>query len=119
MSRFVTVYSLLWVLLLFVAPMACIYGLAKTPTPQTAKRTRGIAILGLLISIWLAFSLAVTVLQPIALVVLPATLIFAGGIFRPSILVFKGVRIYLMACLAIGELFWMWAAWDQFVHGRW
>jgi hypothetical protein len=118
MSRVVTIYGLLWMLLLFVAPIACIYGLTRTPTPQTARRTRGIAALGLLLSTWLAFSLAVTVLQPVAFIVLPAMLTFAGGIFRPSALVSKGVRTYLVACLAIGELFWMWAAWDQFVRVR-
>jgi hypothetical protein len=55
------------------------------------------------------FSLVVTVLQPLALAVLPAASIFVGGIWRPSVLVVNRVRIYLIACMAAGELFWMWA----------
>lgn len=116
MPRFVTIYGLLWMVLIVSAPIACIYGLTRTPTPRTARRNRGIALLGFLLSIWLAFCLAVTVLLPLALAVLPAALIFVGAVFRPSFLLPKGIRIYLISCLAVGELFWIWAAWDQFVH---
>jgi len=116
MSRLVTIYGLMWMLLLAGAPIACIYALQRAPTPETARRTRGICLLGFLLSLWLAFCLAVTTLQPLALVVLPAALIFVGGIFRPSVLALKGVRIYLICCLAVGELFWIWAAWDQFMR---
>jgi hypothetical protein len=112
------VYGVLGVALFLVAPLACIHGLTKAPTPQTARRTRGIAALGFLLAVLLIFCFAVTTLQPLALVVLPAAFIFAGGIFRPSILELKGVRIYLISCLAAGELFWIWVYWDQFVRSR-
>jgi hypothetical protein len=112
-------YEALWAVLFVVAPLTCIYGLTKVPAPETARRTRGIASLGFLISVLVVFSLAVTVLQPLALVVLPSTFIFLVGVFRPSALLLKGVRIYLISCLVLGELFWTWAAWDQFDRGLW
>jgi hypothetical protein len=112
----IIIYGLLGAAWFIVAPIACIYGLTKTPTPQTVRRTRGIATLGFLLSGLLAFWLATTTLQPLALVVLFAAIIFVVGIFRPSTLELKGVRIYLILCMAGGELFWMWAYWDQFVR---
>jgi hypothetical protein len=75
-------------------------------------------LLGLFVSVWLMFSLVVTVLQPLALAVLPAAFIFVAGIWQPSILVVKGVRIYLIGCMAAGELLWIWAGWEQFVRVR-
>jgi len=116
--RFVTIYGVMWMLLLGAAPIACIYGLRAAPKPETAKRTRGVCVLGFLLSVFLAFCLAVTTLQPLAVVILPATLIFVCGMFRPSTLELKGVRIYLILCMAAGEVFWIWAAWDQFARGR-
>lgn len=118
MHGFVNLYFLLWMTLLVVAPIACVYGLIRTPTPQTAGRTSGVALLGFLLSAWLIFTLAVTVLHPLAVTVLAAPLICAVAVFRPSILVSKGPRIYLICCMAGGELFWIWAAWDQLVRVR-
>jgi hypothetical protein len=118
MPRLVTIYGLLWMVLLASAPLACIYGLTKAPTPETSKQTRGICLLGFLISVWLAFCLAATTLQPLALMVLFAVFVFMAGIFRPSILELKGVRIYLISCMVVGELFWIYVAWDYFVRVR-
>lgn len=116
MHSFVSLYSLLWIILLVVAPIACIYGLIRTPTPESAGHTRGVALLGFLLSVWLIFTLAVTVLQPLAVAVLAAPLICAVAVFRPSILASKGPRIYLIGCMAAAEFFWIWAEWDQFVR---
>lgn len=116
MHGFVLIYGMLWILLLVVAPTACIYQLIKAPSPQTPGRTRAVALLGLLLTVWLMLTLAVTTLQPLALVVLPAALILVAGIGWPFALARKGVRIYVISCIALGELFWIWAAWDQFIH---
>lgn len=116
MHGFINLYFMVWITLLVVAPIACIYGLIRTPTPQTAGRTRGVASLGLLLSVWLIFSLAVTALQPLAMAVLAAPLICVVAAFRPSILISKGPRIYLICCMAAGEFSWIWAAWDQLVR---
>lgn len=116
MHGFVPIYGMLWVVLLIVAPTACIYRLIKAPSAQTAGRTRAVVLLGLLLMVWLMLTLAVTKLQPLALVVLPAALILVAGIGWPSVLVSKGIRVYVICCLALGEFFWIWAAWDQFAH---
>ena len=90
MAGFATIYALLWTVLLICAPIACAYGLIKTSTPITRGRSLGVAALGFLLSALLAFSLATTVLQPLAVLVLPALLVFSYAIFRPSVFSQRG-----------------------------
>jgi hypothetical protein len=75
-------------------------------------------MLGLLLSALLVFSLSVTTLIPVADAILPAAFIFAVAVLRPSILIPKGPRIYLISCMGAGEMFWIWALWDQFTSVR-
>ena len=118
MSSFVTIYALLWAGVLIVAPIACAYALIKPSTPLTRGRSSGIAILGLLLSALLVFSLATTELQPLAVVFLPAPLVFAFAILMPSILSKKGVRVYLVSCMAAAELFSIWMCWSTLMRSR-
>jgi hypothetical protein len=117
MQTFLAIYGLLWMVLLAVAPLSCVYGLVKAPTHEATRRIRGTCLLGFLLSVYLVLGLTVRS-HPLAFVVLPAALIFAGGIFRPSILVPLGVRIYLVSCLAVGELFFVRVGWTFFVSVR-
>jgi hypothetical protein len=73
-------------------------------------------MLGLLLSALLVFYLATTVLQPLAIVVLPAPLIFAYTMFSASALAQKGIRVYLVCCMAAAELYWIWLYWSRFVR---
>jgi hypothetical protein len=45
-----------------------------------------------------------TTLQPLALVVLPGGLILAYAILKPSVILQKGLRAYLVCCVAASEL---------------
>jgi hypothetical protein len=118
MSIFATAFALLWVLLLLAAPIACAYGLIQIPPSSNRGRSARIAILGLLISALFLISLATTVLLPLALIVVPALLLFAYAIFRPSIFARRVVRSYLVSCLAVGELFWIWMFWFSYVQSK-
>jgi hypothetical protein len=118
MPGLVTTYAWLWAIMLVTAPIACVYGLIEAPTTPIRRRSSGLAILGLLLSALLILGLATTVLVPLAAAVLPAPLIFAVAVFRPSILIPKAPRIYLICCMAAAELVWIWAMWDQFVRVR-
>ena len=118
MSNFVTIYALLWAVVLVVAPIACAYTLIKAPTPLTRWRSSGIAILGLLLSALLVFGLATTTLQPLAVAFLPAPLVFAVAILIPSTLFRKGVRVYLVSSMAAAELFSIWMCWSTLMLRR-
>lgn len=118
MASFVTIYASFWAVLLIVAPITCAYSLMKTSKPLTRWRSAGIAVLGLLLSALLAFELVTTVLQPLAILVLPALLIFLYAIFKPSIFSQKGVRAYLLFCMAASELFSIWAYWSTLERVR-
>lgn len=116
MHSWVNIYGWLWAIMLVTAPVVCIRGLIKPPTPQVLGPSSRIFILGFLLSALQLFALATTTLVPLAAAVFFAPLIFAVAAFRPSILSPKGPRIYLICCMAVGELFWIWAEWDQFVR---
>lgn len=118
MSSFVTIYALLWTVVLVVAPIACAYTLIKASTPLTRGRSSGIAILGLLLSALLVFGLATTTLQPLAIMFLPAPLVFAFAILIPSILFQKGVRAYLVSSMAAAEMFSIWMCWSTLMRSR-
>jgi hypothetical protein len=114
----VTVYSLLWAIVLVVAPIVCAYGLIKTSTPIRRRRGFGIAILGLLLSCLLIFSLATTVLIPLAALALPAPLVFSYAIFKPSVFSQKGIRAYLVLCMTVSDLLSIWMYWSTVVRVR-
>ena len=116
MASFATIYALLWTALLIVAPIACAYGVIKTSAPLIRARSFGVAALGFLLSALLAFSLATTVLQPLALLVLPAILVFSYAIFKPSIFSRRGIRAYLVFCMAASALFSIWICWATFMR---
>jgi hypothetical protein len=101
MPKLTAIYAFAWGCFLLAAPLACVYGLIKASPPLTRRRIVGVAILGLLLSALLAFALATTTLQPLALVILPAPLIFAYSIFDPSVMLQKRLRAYL-SLLRIG-----------------
>jgi hypothetical protein len=109
-------YACVWAIMFVAGPAACTYSLMKPPLPTARRRSVGVAILGLFLSAMIVLGLAVTTLIPLAAAILPAPLIFAVAAFFPSILTPKGPRIYLISCMVVGELFWIWAAWDQFVR---
>lgn len=81
MSSLVTLYAWIWAAMLTAGPVACVYGLTKSPTSLPRRRAVGIAMLGLLLSAFLVFSLSVTTLIPVAAAILPAPFIFSGGCF--------------------------------------
>jgi hypothetical protein len=112
MPTFVTVYGLLWAIVLVVAPVICAYGLINTSTPPARRRSFGIATLGLILSSLLIFSLATTVLIPLAILILPAPLIFSYAIFKPSVFSGTGIRRYLVGCMAASELYSIWVCWS-------
>lgn len=62
----------------------------KDPDLAATPGTVSIAMLGLLLSALLVFSLSVTTLIPVAVAILPAPFIFAVAVFRPSVLIPKG-----------------------------
>ena len=118
MHRFVSIYGGLWTTLLLAAPVAVSIDLLRLSTAGGLRRNSRVAILGFLVTLLLLFSLASTVLSPFAILALPAPVIFAAAIVRPSVLVRKELRIYLVCCMAAGELLWIWGSYVLLVAAR-
>jgi hypothetical protein len=108
------IYAWLWAVTLVIAPAVCIRGLIKPPSPRVLGPSSRVFILGFLVSALLFFTLLTTTLRPLAAASFFAPLIFAVAVFRPTILYPKGPRIYLIACMAVAEVFWIWMSWSQF-----
>jgi hypothetical protein len=88
----------------------------KTAAPRMLGPSSRVFILGFLVSAWLSFTLLATGLLPLAAASFFAPLIFAVAVFRPAILDPKGPRIYLISCMAAGELLWIWMMVENFVR---
>jgi hypothetical protein len=102
----------LWV----VAGVVCASGMKAytSSTPASSTRARSISLLGLLVTFLGAFTIAVTRFVPIAILLIPAPVVFAVLIFRPTLAQKRfALRTYLMACVILSvvtfsiELIWL------------
>jgi hypothetical protein len=118
MSNLLTAYALFWAILLVVAPITCAYGLIRASRPLPGWRGSGIALLGFLLSLLLIFALVTTTLLPLSVLFLFAPLIFGYAIFKPSTLIQKGVRVYLIFCMTASEMLSIWMCWATVMRSR-
>jgi 4-hydroxybenzoate polyprenyltransferase len=74
----------------------------KGISPLSRRRVTGVAVIGLLLSALLVFGLATTILLPLALVVLPAPLIFAYAIFKLCDTPKRSSSLFDLQCIGLG-----------------